>query len=155
MNGVGIKKGTLSHFIREWVATEFNDVGQFRTCDVADGLSRADMSGLGESMLKTKDSAYISAALQSWVNNEMIVNGYRLQRNTAPGKTAIWETVAVRVSKDEATITKAPKAVAVRSKPGGVEIYQTEFKGDVVDRRADGMLVNSGGKIFKVTPLDW
>lgn len=130
-----------SEQIRKWVAENFNDVGEFRTNDVMSNITGIEVRATGN----------VSAALQTWADDNRIISGYRLRRTSEKGKAAIWITEKVGTRTAIAASIEKPAAIAFNdTKP---------FVGEIIDTRGGpngpSMLVVSGGKVYKVELLKY
>lgn len=150
--------------VRSWVANNFNDVGEFRTADVVDAISKdpnADVKA---------DSAYISSALTGWYKHDIIVDGFRLHRSeNAEGQRRIrWEVVPAKkhaVASPEDSKPKSPvKTDSTSEKTAQTEGSQTKtnkpfsktFKGHILAKKDDGsMVIQNDNGLFKVQPFEW
>jgi len=127
------KELTKAEAIRKFVSEHFDGLGEFQTRDVADLAA-----GSNEVNDTEWTGSHISASLQAWVEQKWLINGYRLEKNSAHGATAKWSLVKVTEKKSK---TKEP----IRS-----------FEADILEEKSNGsMLVTDGVDYYKVTKLVW
>lgn len=135
--------------IRKKVAEVFGEAGmRFQTRDVTNS-----------DLFKEFNSGSIGTALANWVDNKMIVDGYALDLERDGENTSgrrFWRLKYVWITKD----TNAP----AKSKASAKQINETAdligsedavFAARILQIKKDSMLVESRGKLYRVSPLDW
>lgn len=132
------KKVSNAEEIRNWVADNFNDVGEFRTSDVASNIEGVEIRASGN----------ISASLQTWASEKLIVRGLRLRRMSDKGKAAIW--ICEKIGKYEAT-----KKEMVESEVITVAAKSESFNAEIIHHDGTSRLVKHDGKLYKVTPFKY
>jgi hypothetical protein len=132
---------TNSDEIRQWVAENFHDVGEFRTPDVKDNISGVEVKATGN----------ISSALTTWAENNMIVKGYRLKKMpSSSGKTSIWKLFSSNTTGEDSR--KSTADGGRKSRP-----QSDKFVGKVLKTRDDGsfLVTGSDNEVYVVAPLNW
>lgn len=123
--------------IRDWVAENFHDVGEFHSVDVAASIEGVEIKATGN----------ISSALLTWVEEQKIVRGFRLRRLSDKGKTAVW--ICEKIGRREATGASIEKPVAISHNE------DKSFIGEIIDQNGNSLLVKHEGKLFKVVPFKY
>ena len=130
--------------IRNWVADNFNDVGEFSTNDVAENIEGVEVKAAGN----------ISASLQTWADRKKIVHGFRLRRKSPAHHTAVWEIFPAKASPERDYKNNQTKKTMV-----GAEIASTSpsesFVAEIIHHDGPSRLVKHDGKLYKVTPFKY
>jgi hypothetical protein len=132
---------TNSDEIRKWVADNFHDIGEFRTGDVMSNIEGVDV----------RATSNVSSALNGWVTDNRVIQGFRLRRLSPPGKTAVW--ICEKAHKSSTEAQSGTKAMA------GNDIVTVsksdDFTAQIVDQNGSSFLVKREGKLYKVTPFKY
>jgi len=151
--------------VRRWVASNFNDVGEFRTADVVDAIGKDESVGI------KADSAYISSALTGWYKHDIIVDGFRLRRseNSNGSRRIRWVVVPAKKQIEQMTLEEPKPKPPIRTESASKKTALTEgdqtkinkpfsrtFKGQILATKDDGsMVIKNDDGLFKVQPFEW